>query len=308
MEQIMRMINDMAHPTIEDKKTLATYYAPLFPPTERTVDFLTHFAECFGNHSSFCNSMPRPLLCKQCTDKYIHQTQAIVDYTKINHIDLLPTYQKILQRFEDLQEQITLVSEHLRVDHDVNTDTLFDFLGIDMDHYDPPSTSVMDKCENYPFVKQSDEVTCSICLCDIEEQEQVKKLICKHVYHEGCIMGWLKNNSTCPVCKTSLKNETEDESKEVVAHNFLDTLLPHEEEEDQYNPFDDMINQITVTYRRNNGYEETVNYFVPSDDSDHSDDDMPRLEECCGRCGCLLDDCECDNDDDETDDEVENND
>ena len=119
-------------------------------------------------------------------------------------------------------------------------------------------------------------------------------------------MGWLKNNSTCPVCKTSLKNETEDETKEVVVHNFLDTLLPHEEEEDQYNPFDDMINQITVTYRRNNGDEETVNYFVPSDDSHDSDDDMPGLEECCGRCGCSLDDCECDDDDnDDTDNDID---
>jgi hypothetical protein len=42
---------------------------------------------------------------------------------------------------------------------------------------------------------------CSVCLCDVEDGEEVRVLPCLHRYHLGCIDRWLGEHRTCPVCK-----------------------------------------------------------------------------------------------------------
>jgi hypothetical protein len=44
--------------------------------------------------------------------------------------------------------------------------------------------------------------TCSICLEDMNKSNY--KLKCSHEYHKNCIDGWLKNNATCPICRTHI--------------------------------------------------------------------------------------------------------
>ncbi|KAK1373964.1 RING-type E3 ubiquitin transferase [Heracleum sosnowskyi] len=46
---------------------------------------------------------------------------------------------------------------------------------------------------------------CTICLGLFEDGEKVKVLpVCLHVYHSGCVDKWLKNKSSCPLCRSSL--------------------------------------------------------------------------------------------------------
>jgi len=42
---------------------------------------------------------------------------------------------------------------------------------------------------------------CTVCMDDIEAGQAVKYLPCLHNYHEGCIVKWLENKKTCPVCQ-----------------------------------------------------------------------------------------------------------
>lgn len=42
---------------------------------------------------------------------------------------------------------------------------------------------------------------CSICLDKFMLAELVKKLPCKHLYHEDCITPWLELRDSCPVCR-----------------------------------------------------------------------------------------------------------
>ena len=51
--------------------------------------------------------------------------------------------------------------------------------------------------------------SCSICLLDYQENDQVIPLPCdeKHVFHEECIKEWLKKNNCCPLCKKPITQE-----------------------------------------------------------------------------------------------------
>lgn len=46
-----------------------------------------------------------------------------------------------------------------------------------------------------------DELTCSICLEQVNRGELVRSLPCLHQFHANCIDPWLRQQGTCPVCK-----------------------------------------------------------------------------------------------------------
>lgn len=43
---------------------------------------------------------------------------------------------------------------------------------------------------------------CSVCLCEFEEGEKVRRLKCKHTFHKDCLDKWLQDYfATCPLCR-----------------------------------------------------------------------------------------------------------
>ncbi|KAJ8631759.1 hypothetical protein MRB53_025082 [Persea americana] len=46
-----------------------------------------------------------------------------------------------------------------------------------------------------------DELTCSICLEQVNMGELIRSLPCLHQFHANCIDPWLRQQGTCPVCK-----------------------------------------------------------------------------------------------------------
>jgi hypothetical protein len=57
---------------------------------------------------------------------------------------------------------------------------------------------------------KSDEI-CSICLSllknDSENDFCMRLLKCHHIYHETCIVKWLSQNTSCPICRVELINK-----------------------------------------------------------------------------------------------------
>lgn len=63
----------------------------------------------------------------------------------------------------------------------------------------------LSKLSSFRFVNDSCEVqTCSVCLCEYQEDELLRELPCtgsKHIFHAACIDEWLLQKSSCPICR-----------------------------------------------------------------------------------------------------------
>ena len=65
--------------------------------------------------------------------------------------------------------------------------------------------------ETFANDEDEDENCCPICLRDLNaEKDDIRKPIsCSHIYHKGCISGWLEQNETCPLCRTNVLSDAE---------------------------------------------------------------------------------------------------
>nr|GMD19658.1 E3 ubiquitin-protein ligase RHA2B-like [Ipomoea batatas] len=74
------------------------------------------------------------------------------------------------------------------------------------------------------FEGESDgAVDCAVCLCKIDEGEEVRDLKCNHIFHRGCLDRWLGTGRiTCPLCRTHLKPPTRllEDHQEVIVFDF----------------------------------------------------------------------------------------
>ncbi|XP_061393956.1 E3 ubiquitin-protein ligase Iruka [Musca vetustissima] len=95
-------------------------------------------------------------------------------------------------------------------------DTIVTQLLNQMETSGPPPLA-KDKIDEIPKVEITPEeierkLQCSVCWEDFKIQEMVRKLPCSHVYHEECIVPWLKLHGTCPICRKSLNGEEEEDN------------------------------------------------------------------------------------------------
>ena len=45
---------------------------------------------------------------------------------------------------------------------------------------------------------------CAVCVCEFKQKEVLVLLKCTHVYHEDCLLPWLKRSGTCPTCRAAV--------------------------------------------------------------------------------------------------------
>ncbi|KAL6526802.1 E3 ubiquitin-protein ligase sdir1 [Orobanche gracilis] len=56
-----------------------------------------------------------------------------------------------------------------------------------------------------------DDLTCSVCLEQVNDGELIRSLPCLHQFHVNCIDPWLRQQGTCPVCKFRAGTRWSDE-------------------------------------------------------------------------------------------------
>jgi predicted RNase H-like nuclease (RuvC/YqgF family) len=63
---------------------------------------------------------------------------------------------------------------------------------------------VKNKIMNIPQIyykkNEFDNFDCFICYDEFKDNECLKQLMCKHIFHKECLSQWLMNSNNCPIC------------------------------------------------------------------------------------------------------------
>ncbi|PIN19637.1 Anaphase-promoting complex (APC), subunit 11 [Handroanthus impetiginosus] len=86
------------------------------------------------------------------------------------------------------------------------------FQHVTLDNNRAPPPASRSSIDALPTVKISKkqvraDTTCAICKERFELGSQVRKLPCKHLYHSDCIVPWLEQRSSCPICRQLLTSQ-----------------------------------------------------------------------------------------------------
>ncbi|XP_046900873.1 E3 ubiquitin-protein ligase RNF165-like isoform X2 [Hypomesus transpacificus] len=53
---------------------------------------------------------------------------------------------------------------------------------------------------------------CTICLSMLEDGEDVRRLPCMHLFHQGCVDQWLSSSRKCPICRVDIETQLNPDS------------------------------------------------------------------------------------------------
>ncbi|XP_030073847.1 E3 ubiquitin-protein ligase RNF126 [Microcaecilia unicolor] len=75
-----------------------------------------------------------------------------------------------------------------------------------------PPPADKEKIQALPTVQITEEhvgsaLECPVCKDDYTVGENVRQLPCNHLFHNDCIVPWLEQHDTCPVCRKSLSGQ-----------------------------------------------------------------------------------------------------
>ncbi|KAJ4711712.1 RING/U-box superfamily protein [Melia azedarach] len=119
--------------------------------------------------------------------------------------------------------------EHMESNYpNLNTDLnfLFDFTDCDDDNIDPSNSDVSSTTttllkSSMNTIEISDSVSqesCAICKDEFSVHSEAKELPCKHLYHSECILTWVSNHSSCPLCRFQLPTATKVSTDNLLDH------------------------------------------------------------------------------------------
>ncbi|KAF7114285.1 hypothetical protein RHSIM_RhsimUnG0091400 [Rhododendron simsii] len=68
------------------------------------------------------------------------------------------------------------------------------------------------------------EEKCAICLDDLEPKQLIIRTPCDHMFHEDCIVPWVKSHGQCPVCRFAIGEQMKQNL--VPPNNNIQNLVP----------------------------------------------------------------------------------
>lgn len=61
-------------------------------------------------------------------------------------------------------------------------------------------------CTTALSVDGEDGIVCGVCQEEMEKEHEARAIMeCMHMFHDSCILEWLKINNTCPLCRATCK-------------------------------------------------------------------------------------------------------
>ena len=88
----------------------------------------------------------------------------------------------------------------------------------------PAAKSEINKLKKYVLSEENlskfgCENSCSVCKEDFVIGNKMMDLPCKHYFHEECLMPWLNQHDSCPICRFELKTDDPDYEKMKITRN-----------------------------------------------------------------------------------------
>ncbi|XP_024968464.1 probable E3 ubiquitin-protein ligase RHC1A isoform X2 [Cynara cardunculus var. scolymus] len=100
----------------------------------------------------------------------------------------------------------------------------------------PPATrSAIDSLPTIRITNRhlNNDSNCPVCQDKFDLGSEARMMPCNHIYHSGCIMPWLLEHNSCPVCRLELPSQgtnggssTEDSDQNQGSRNPLSFLWP----------------------------------------------------------------------------------
>jgi len=86
------------------------------------------------------------------------------------------------------------------------------FMASDQNMNGPPPASkeLIDRLPEVVYQKSQEKSSCSICQDDYNDGDRVLHLPCKHNFHKNCVTKWLTMHNSCPMCRLSVHDPSEN--------------------------------------------------------------------------------------------------
>ncbi|EAR83657.2 zinc finger, C3HC4 type (RING finger) protein, partial (macronuclear) [Tetrahymena thermophila SB210] len=163
--------------------------------------------------SSSNNQLIVIILISVCGFVFILLVFTLIYIAKLNKRDRILQQQNRAQRQRNTQRLNTTMGED------------------DLKKYMPAVLYKEIKSQLLKVSKQQDVGNCVVCLCDFEDDENVRSTYCKHVFHSECLTDWMKKNESCPYCRTPLNKDNIEEIYDKYKYNSLVWLQQESDDE-----------------------------------------------------------------------------
>jgi len=89
-------------------------------------------------------------------------------------------------------------------------------------------------CGNKDFHKYIENIDknngeCSICFNNYEDDNNIGKLKCGHIFHNSCIKKWFVTSGTCPICRSNVFECENCDGNGIIYYQFTGTIIPIEQ-------------------------------------------------------------------------------
>lgn len=169
-------------------------------------------------------------LCEELNEYQEGQTSAI-EYIPFNTNETnqqSTEEQETAQQFNENSSLVELINNlvNMNYEDDEIENIITSIMQNDSNRYGTPpaSKNAIEKLVKYVItseilIKFGIEILCPVCKEEFVIEERGITLPCQHNFHQHCILPWLEEHNSCPICRFELPTDDDDYEKIKIRRN-----------------------------------------------------------------------------------------